>query len=239
MLDALAKSSKGLAFFLVVSGVLSVGAIDHVTGADIHVLSLYFVPLAFAGWRLGRLGAVIASVLSTFVWLGALYTTGSRYSQPYIWLVNFITQGAAFLVVSVLVAMLADALRKERLVSRMDVLTGLTNRRAFVEQARTSLSLCKRYARPASVAYIDLDNFKKVNDELGHEQGDALLRRCGGIISASVRTSDIAARLGGDEFVVFLPETNAENAMKLLERIRISLETSGDLKAAVLLPALG
>jgi len=69
------SGSKVFDYLAVVFGVLAVGAIDHVTGSNIHVVSLYFIPLAFAGWRLGRLGAAIVSLLSALVWLIALYTS--------------------------------------------------------------------------------------------------------------------------------------------------------------------
>jgi diguanylate cyclase (GGDEF)-like protein len=228
-----------VAYLAVAFGVFAVGVIDHVTGLDIHVVSLYVVPLAFAGWRLGRTGAAIASLLCTVVSLVALYTTGARYSQPYSLIVNFLTQGAAFLTVSLVVAALSEALRKEQSHSRTDSLTGLKNRLAFIEQARVALALCKRYARPVSLAYIDLDNFKNVNDSLGHARGDALLQKCGTMIAESLRASDIAARIGGDEFVVFLPETNAENALALFQRVHNALETSAAFRAVAVTASIG
>jgi diguanylate cyclase (GGDEF)-like protein len=202
-------------------------------------VSLYFVPLALAGWRLGRGGAALSSLLSAVVWLAMLYANGARYSQPYIGLVNFLTQAAAFLTVSMLVALLSEALRKERSHSRTDYLTGLRNRLAFVEQASFALLLCKRNARPVALAYIDLDNFKNVNDSLGHARGDALLQKCGTVITESLRETDISARIGGDEFVVFLPETNAENAVALLERLLQALEVSTDFQAVGVTASIG
>jgi len=231
--------SKVSAYLAVVFGVFVVFIIDHVTGADVHVVSLYFVPLAFAGYRLGRMGASIASVLATYAWTLALYTTGTRYSQSIIWFVNFLTQGAAFLIVSLLVAKLAEALQKEQTLSRTDALTGLKNRQAFIEQASFALSLCRRYVRPVALAFIDLDNFKHVNDSLGHARGDAVLQSCGSMIAGSLRASDIAARFGGDEFVIFLPETGAENAMALLERIRNALDTSPDFRDVGVTASIG
>ena len=77
--------------FLVALGTLIVGVVDYVTGTDVHVLALYFVPLAYAGWRLGRTGAVLASLLSTLAWLAVLYAEGARH-PPYVWIVNFVTQ---------------------------------------------------------------------------------------------------------------------------------------------------
>ncbi|MGA7181116.1 MAG: GGDEF domain-containing protein [Thiobacillaceae bacterium] len=232
-------ASRALTYLAVVLGLIAVGMLDYITGLEVHVVSLYFIPLALAGWRLGRLGAAISSLLSTVVWLAMLYANGAHYVHPYIWLVNFLTQGAAFLVVSMLIALLSEALRKEQSHSRTDYLTGLRNRLAFVEQARLTLSLCRRNARPVALAYIDLDNFKSVNDSLGHARGDALLQKCGTVIAESLRATDIAARIGGDEFVVFLPETKAEDAETLLERLLHALEACSDFRSVGVTASIG
>ena len=228
-----------MTYIAVVCGVIVVGVVDHFTGADIHVLSLYFVPIAIAGWRLGRIGAVISSLLATLVWLAVLYTTGSRFSHLFVWIVNFVTQGIAFLTVSILFAVLVESHRRELSLSLIDSLTGLGNRRALAEQATGSLLLCRRYARPVSMAYIDLDNFKSVNDSFGHVRGDELLRECGRVIRQSLRASDIAARIGGDEFVVFLPETTTENAVALMERLRNEIEVADTFRAVGVTASIG
>lgn len=233
------SASKLLTYLAVVLGLLVVGALDYVTGSDVHVVSLYFVPLALAGRRLGRSGAAISSLLSTIIWLAMLYANGVRYPHSYIWLVNFLTQGAGFLTISVLFALLSEALRREHANSRTDILTGLRNRLAFSEQASMALSLCKRSARPVALAYIDLDNFKNVNDSLGHARGDTLLQTCGKVITESLRATDIAARIGGDEFVVLLPETTADDAVALCKRLLHALEASADFRAASVTASIG
>jgi diguanylate cyclase (GGDEF)-like protein len=231
--------SKILIYLAVVAGLIVVGLIDFVTGAAIRVVPLYFVPLGLAGWRLGRLGAAIASLVATLIWIAALNAEGGDYVQPYVTLINFLTQGVAFLTVSMLVAMLCEALRKERSLGRTDILTGLWNRWAFVEQASNALASCRRYGRPVALAYIDLDNFKNVNDSLGHAQGDALLQKFGKVIAESLRTTDIAARIGGDEFVAFLPETNAASAAALCERLRHALADSSDFRTLHVTASIG
>ena len=231
--------SVALAYALTTLGVMAVGLVDYVTGSEIHVVSLYFVPLAIASWRLGRTGAVFASLLSTLVWLLALYKTSPSDTQPYILALNFLTQGTAFLTVSILFAWLAQALQKEKLHGRTDALTGLNNRQAFIEQATVALAICQRHTRPVSLAYIDLDNFKSVNDSWGHAQGDALLCSCARLISDGLRSNDIAARFGGDEFVIFLPETGRTSAQALLERIRHALGNSEDFRSVGVTASIG
>lgn len=96
--------------------------------------------------------------------------------------------------------------------ARTDPLTGLLNRRAFVEELRIRLTVARRTARPSALVYIDVDNFKPVNDMHGHAMGDAVLRRIADRIRRSVRSSDLVARLGGDEFAVWLDEADADGA---------------------------
>ena len=144
--------------------------------------------------------------------------------------INFLTQGTAFLTFTILTDKLAALLQKSIYISRTDFLTGLNNRQSFTEQASTLLSLCKRHARPVALAYIDLDNFKNVNDMMGHDRGDKLLKIFSKLISESIRASDIPARLGGDEFVILLPETNSENATLLLENILKKLEQTTEFQ---------
>jgi diguanylate cyclase (GGDEF)-like protein len=197
------------------------------------------VPLAIAGWRLGRGGAVFASLLSTTTWTAMLYVDGFRYSRPHFWVINFLGQGIAFLIVSLLVAKLSEALRKERARNRTDPLTGLRSRSAFIEQAGLAVALCKRHARPVAVAFIDLDHFKNINDSFGHAKGDDALRHCGHLIRESLRASDIGGRLGGDEYAVVLPETDAVNAAAFFARLHASLETSTELRALGVSASIG
>jgi diguanylate cyclase (GGDEF)-like protein/PAS domain S-box-containing protein len=102
--------------------------------------------------------------------------------------------------------------QKMRFMALHDDLTGLANRRLFMEQSAMLLATAKRDGTPASVLYIDLDGFKGVNDTLGHSTGDSLLTLIAKRMKARLRASDIIARLGGDEFVVFLQKTNPEQA---------------------------
>ena len=220
---------KVMKYFAVISVILIVGALDYFTGADIQILSLYLVPLGYAGWNFGRIGSITIALLGTIVWLVIFYLSGAHYQHGFM-VINFLTQGTAFLTFTILTDKLAALLQKSIYISRTDFLTGLNNRQSFTEQASTLLSLCKRHARPVALAYIDLDNFKNVNDMMGHDRGDKLLKIFSKLISESIRASDIPARLGGDEFVILLPETNSENATLLLENILKKLEQTTEFQ---------
>lgn len=116
-----------------------------------------------------------------------------------------------------------------------DHLTGLYNHGYFKEQLRLEFPRAKRYERPLSVIFVDVDHFKKLNDTHGHAAGDVVLRRVGDLIASATRSADIivrtntapvAARYGGEEFVVVLPETPGEGAKVVAERLRQLVEST-------------
>lgn len=101
-----------------------------------------------------------------------------------------------------------------------DPLTRLGNRRALDGALNTQSALLKRYGTPFSLAVVDIDRFKFLNDEQGHLHGDDILRRLTALLTDTVRTVDIVARYGGDEFVVVMPQTDLEGASIFSERLR-------------------
>lgn len=129
----------------------------------------------------------------------------------------------ALLVVASLAALAAasyrTAWRRAAARAERDPLTGLLNRRGFDAAATIELARAARYARPLTLAYIDLDDFKRVNDTHGHAAGDRLLAVVAGALAAG-RACDVVARLGGDEFALLLPETDAPAAALAIERMR-------------------
>lgn len=109
-----------------------------------------------------------------------------------------------------------------------DPLTGLANRRFFFEQGAKVLSLARRHKQPACVFYIDLDGFKEVNETLGHEAGDDLLKQVADGLRRSIRDSDVVARLGGDEFAIILTEVrDVEAAGRVAHRVRENMPLAG------------
>lgn len=108
--------------------------------------------------------------------------------------------------------------------ARKDELTDLANRRSMEAFLERELERCARYSHPIAILFIDVDNFKSVNDQFGHLEGDAALRHFANILKHEVRGADVVARHGGEEFVAALVETNADAAMLVAERIRRSVE---------------
>ncbi len=118
---------------------------------------------------------------------------------------------------------LKESKRKIEELSRTDELTSLYNRRYFFELAEGHLELAKRHETDLSVAIMDLDHFKRVNDRFGHQTGDAVLKKVAEVVNGLIRASDVLARYGGEEFVLLMPQTGVSGALKLTERIRREL----------------
>ena len=110
-------------------------------------------------------------------------------------------------------------MQREKELARTDMLTGLANRRAFYEAMQIERARAARYRRPMTLVYLDLDNFKRVNDTLGHAVGDELLACVADLLRRTLRASDTVGRLGGDEFALLLPETTAQAADGLLQKL--------------------
>jgi hemerythrin len=121
---------------------------------------------------------------------------------------------------------LSEANQKLRELASTDVLTGLLNRRAFMEEAQRKFKLAKRYQRPLSLLMIDIDHFKRVNDTFGHQAGDQALVEFGKIIKTCLRETDVFSRIGGEEFAIILPETNLEQTAELSERLLEKVRTA-------------
>jgi diguanylate cyclase (GGDEF)-like protein len=111
-------------------------------------------------------------------------------------------------------------------LARTDGLTGLFNRRAFLEHLQYRLDLAARSGKPITVAYIDLDDFKRINDWRGHQEGDRVLKLISRTLTMSIRRTDIIARLGGDEFALLMDGANRSSAEHFIAKLRIALDES-------------
>ena len=226
--NQLTSPRKVLVAVVALGGIAAIFSVDLLTGVEYRVFPLYFMPLSVAAWYLGRSGALTAAALCALSWVGSNYLAGLRFSTATVWVVNFLMQATAFVVVGILIATVRKALALAAQLSRTDSLTTLSNSRAFYEEAHQTLALARRYRHEVTLAYIDLDNFKAVNDSVGHHAGDDVLRRTADVIRQCLRTGDMAARLGGDEFAVLLPETGPQVAGALLETLRSRLAETFD-----------
>jgi diguanylate cyclase (GGDEF)-like protein len=109
-------------------------------------------------------------------------------------------------------------------LARTDSLTGLYGRRAFEDRLDHDLAVAQRHKTGLTLAYVDLDDFKAINDTRGHAEGDRVLRVVGRVLIGSVRETDTAARLGGDEFALVLPETDGDGAQQVIAKLKRDLD---------------
>jgi len=110
-----------------------------------------------------------------------------------------------------------------QVISNTDALTGLASRRRFTEALEREVARSLRYGAPLTLLLIDVDQFKRVNDQFGHAAGDRALSRVVGSLRSSCRQTDLPARYGGDEFALLLPETTGEKGLQLAQRIAVAL----------------
>src|SRR5436190_2058147 len=131
---------------------------------------------------------------------------------------------------------LIDANKRLELLSITDGLTRLYNHRYFQDELARAFDESKRYNRPLSLAMIDIDFFKKINDTYGHAVGDEVLKYVSRLFGESVRSTDLVARYGGEEFAVMMPETGLDDAVTFAEKIRHLLESNPVPTQAAALP---
>ncbi len=116
---------------------------------------------------------------------------------------------------------------EQRALATFDSLTGVMSRRPFLEKVESLVDRAIKQSRTLSIAYLDVDNFKTINEKYGHDGGDAVLSTFGELLVKTLRTTDLVGRLGGEEFVIALPDTREKDAQTILKRIRETVESQG------------
>ena len=201
-----------------------VAFLDYITGVEFSFSLFYLLPITLISWAISeRLGLVFA-ILSSCVWIAVDIWSGNsnRTSNLFAYLWNA-TARLGFFLLPVFMIRLNRALQREQELARTDFLTSVLNARFFHELAQMEINRSLRYKRPFTIAFIDVDNFKTINDTFGHTEGDIVLRAIAMNITAHLRKTDIVARVGGDEFVVILPETNAQTAPVVISNMQRAL----------------
>lgn len=184
--------------------VIAVGVIEVLSRFEVSLLFLYVVPIALAAWVATRRMAYALVFIAVFPSLFSVLV-----GQPAGWGVLWSTSSDLALlgVIVLLLTTLKRRLNDEAAFAATDALTGLPNRGSFIARLDAEIARASRYGGTFTLAYVDIDNFKAVNDLEGHDTGDELLRRAAQALQSSTRQTDVLGRLGGDEFAVILPET--------------------------------
>jgi len=209
---------------LIASGLVACVAVgDFLTGSDVNFTLLYLGPIGLATWFVGFGAGSVLSIASALVSMAVDLWARSAPLPAAVLVWNLSVQLGTFLALTLLLGVVKGKLESEQHAARTDHLTQLANRRAFVELAAVELERARRTARPLTVAYLDIDGFKRVNDLQGHARGDALLVTAASTLRGTTRSLDVVARLGGDEFGLLLVDTDGPTAESLLQRLRATL----------------
>ncbi|MDS4026553.1 MAG: diguanylate cyclase [Candidatus Contendobacter sp.] len=223
VLESLEKQNELSIMLMGLVLIVAVGVCDFLSGYEISFSVFYVIPISLVTWFTGRWPGIMASLISAVVWLWADAAAGNTYSNPLIPMWNSFIRLSFFVIITSLLSTLRIAMEHEKELSRTDNLTGAANSRSFYELASMEIERLKRYRHSFTLVYIDLDNFKTVNDQFGHAAGDQVLCTVVNFIRKHIRRTDMIARLGGDEFALLLPQTNQESARVILLKIQSGL----------------
>jgi diguanylate cyclase (GGDEF)-like protein len=213
-----------------IPGTALIGWLDFESG-PVAMSLLYFVPIVIAAWMSRTSAAIATSFAAGGAWMTSELVLMQHQHSIILW--NGLTRLTTFLILAVVIGALrrdrdelnamnvrlAGALELEARVARTDPLTGLPNSRSFREALDRELARSRREGGAIGIGYVDLDNFKRVNDTLGHQAGDDALRRVGDALRRSVRSEDLAARLGGDEFAILGVNPTRDGLASIGERV--------------------
>ena len=197
--------------------------LDYLSGIEITFSFFYLIPSGIAAWYIGRNSGFFISIVSMAVWVITNFAAGETFSKEIIRYWNASFRLFVFIIIIQLLEEFKLALHHERLVSHTDHLTGIPNSREFYIQANEELLRATRSKLPIAVAYIDVDSFKKINDQFGHAEGDFTLRVIAQTLACSVRQTDTVARIGGDEFAILLPNTDLNGTMAVMNKVQNKL----------------
>ena len=234
-LDQIARRLPSwIMFFVSLLLTLFVGVVDYLTGPETTLTLFYVVPISIAAWYGSRSMGFTIVIFATVTLMAAEILSGRHYSHIYFQTWNNLARFGLLMLISHLMTSLQERFEFERNLADTDPLTGVYNSRAFHERAAIEIRRLERNRRPFTIAYLDIDDFKKINDTHGHLAGDELLQKIVSAIRANVRELDIVARLGGDEFAILFVETSLPGATEAMAKVRTRLqEIAQKLRLAV------
>lgn len=195
------------------------GWLRTLTGAEYTFASAAIIPLVAISWVGGRNDGYAFSLLAAIMWASADFMADRQFSASWIPATNSLVRLMIYAFVSYLIAYVKELLVRENELAAHDELTKLLNRRAFFELGNAAVDRSRRYGHSMAVAFLDLDNFKQLNDTRGHKVGDLALKATAAALRKKLRSTDIIARLGGDEFAVLIPEASFEAAKEAGQKI--------------------
>jgi diguanylate cyclase (GGDEF)-like protein len=196
-----------------------IALIDHATGPQFSCSIFYLLPVAACAWWGGFSDGILLALAGSVAWFTVEHLENPAIGPaPAMW--NGVVRFGTLALVCSLVSRLHAGVLREWTLARTDPLTGAANARTFYEEAVASTDRLRKSKQPLTLAYLDLDDFKKLNDRFGHAAGDEALQKVVTTIQQNLRKTDLLARLGGDEFSLLLPGEGPEGAVALLTRLQ-------------------
>lgn len=223
------KSPKWAIFIGVVIFIVILTVLNFYTRSEVALSILLIVPIYIVAWYVGPFPAIIISFIAALSWdINDIYSgmAFSHYVVPYF---NTLIRFNVFTIISLFLLEIRRQLNQVGYLANTDGLTGLANVRCFYENVNTQAEGNRRYKHPFSIAYLDIDNFKQINDTSGHDTGDRVLRDVATTLKTNLRSTDIIARMGGDEFAVLLPESDYKGCAVVLKKIFKNLHATMEL----------
>jgi diguanylate cyclase (GGDEF)-like protein len=199
--------------------IVVIGVLDYATSYELSFSLFYFLPISLLAWK-NRWAGLAGSVVSAVVWSIANIESGLVYSSVFVAFWNSIARLLTFAILTLLISVIAKSNARLEKMARTDPLTGAANSRSFLELLDREIERTRRYGRSFTLCYLDLDNFKTINDSFGHSVGDAVLQTLVSCVRDHIRSGDVVVRLGGDEFAILLPETAQSSAHVVIDKIR-------------------
>lgn len=221
--DWLESQSHNTRIGVIAGLVLFVAVIDFLAGETLSFYVLYFPIVWLAVWLLSLPAALVTALVCSVLWVLDDYIAPDVVPSDWAKYFNTTTRFVVFGGFALLLSRLRTSLEHEKQLSRSDALTGLANRAALFEVAERDVAICHRRDLPLSVAFIDCDNFKAINERFGHAAGDRVLCEIANVFRMFSRKNDYVARLGGDEFVLWAPDADADSAQAMIVRLREAL----------------
>ena len=218
--NQLSRWSKPSIILLSTGLIALLGIIDYITGHQLTIYFIYLLPVMLVTWYAGRNWGFMLSILSVVTWTVANQLAGHMVQGATAHYWNTGIRLLTFLFIVYILSSLKSSLLHEKELSRTDYLTGVLNVREFMHLADLEIQRSRRYHHPLTLAYIDLNNFKQVNDTYGHKMGDEALRELAQAMVANLRSSDLVGRMGGDEFAILFTHSDERAAAQALDKIR-------------------
>lgn len=219
-LERLGKPTWIVFFFLTIA---VIGLVDYLTGYELAFSLFYLLPILMITWLSNHRLGIVAALASALTWFLADMAAGNVYSSSFVYVWNTLIRLGFFVTTALLLTNLKRALDHEKELAHSDFLTGSVNSRFFYELVQLQIDQLDRYRHPFTLAYIDLDDFKVINDEFGHQVGDRVLLSVVNAAKKCLRKSDVVGRMGGDEFMLLLPEADRVSARAAITRCRAEL----------------